>query len=120
MTAFPYYSNSHPRVAHNSWVQLAAECGFVAVGAYSALIVLTALSLYRTRKRIPLLQEEQRRTVRTLEGAFSGSLIGYLVCGFFLSMEDFEFFYLLVALVQSLDRVTAARLKKQPVEARIA
>jgi probable O-glycosylation ligase (exosortase A-associated) len=111
MAAFPYYSNHHPRVAHNSWVQLGAECGLVAVGCYALLILATIHSLRKVRRRLPDLPEKQRQRLLPLSGMIEASLVGYLVCGFFLSMEDFEYFYLLVAMAQILDRVTEARLE---------
>ena len=82
----------------------------VAVACYGMLVVLTIQSLRRVRRRLPLLKGENRRLVTTLTGMYEGSLVGYLVCGFFLSMEDFEFFYLIVAMAQILDRVTEVRV----------
>ena len=110
LEAFPYYSNFHPRAAHNSWVQLGAECGLVALSCYGFLIVFTVNAVRRVRKRIPLLTGESARLTAMLSDMYIVALVGYLVCGFFLSMEDFEFFYLLVGMAQILDRVTEARV----------
>jgi O-antigen ligase len=107
------YSNfgkTHAREAHNSWVQLGAECGIVALGSHIMLVLLTLAALLRVRRRLPFLPEESRRKSAALAGMYEASLIGYLVTGFFLSMEDFEFFYLLVAMAQILDRVTEERV----------
>ena len=109
--AFPYYSNFEPRAAHNSWVQLGAECGLVALACYGFLIVFTMNALRRIRKRLPLLRGRAARISEMLSEMYLVSMVGYLVCGFFLSMEDFEFFYLLVGMVQILDRVTEARVR---------
>jgi hypothetical protein len=43
-----------------------------------------------------------------------GSLLGYLVCGFFLSVEDLEFFYFLVAMGLILERLTKEELQRMP------
>jgi probable O-glycosylation ligase (exosortase A-associated) len=110
MQAFPYYSNLQPRAAHNSWVQLGGECGLVALGCYAGLVLLTVRSLRRVGRRIPHLPPESGENSEVLVRMMEVSLIGYLVCGFFLSMEDFEFFYVLVAMSQVLDRTTAARV----------
>jgi len=112
MQAFPYYSTFQPRAAHNSWVQLGAESGLVALGCYGGLIVLTIASLVRVNRRMRFLPGEIREHTEILVRMFEGSLAGYLVCGFFLSMEDFEFFYVLVAMAQILDRVTEARVQE--------
>jgi len=117
---FPNYSFYFPREAHNSWVQLTAECGFIAGGAYGALMILTFVSLWRIRHRLPRLPEESRKITATLVGAYEASLVGYLVCGFFLSMEDFEFYYLLVAMGQILDRVTAERVAEAEAAGMVA
>ena len=109
--AFTYYSNFQPRVAHNSWIQLSAECGFVAVTAYGMLVLFTVVSLVRIRRRIPLLAPGDQPLTITLGNVLEAALVGYLICGFFLSMEDFEFFYLLVGMVQILDRVTETRVR---------
>jgi O-antigen ligase len=113
--AFPYYSTFQPRSAHNSWVQLGAECGLVALASYGVLIVLTVASLRRVARRIPFLLGENRTQTETLMRMIEASLLGYLVCGFFLSMEDFEFFYILIAMAQVLDRVTEARVREAAV-----
>jgi probable O-glycosylation ligase (exosortase A-associated) len=110
--AFPAYSSSSARVAHNSWVQLGAECGLVAVGAYGMLVILTIRSLFRVEKRVASLAGEQRRLTQQLVRIFEAALAGYLICGFFLSVEDFEFFYVLVAMVQVLDRISQQRVRE--------
>ena len=112
MNAFPYYSNFQPRVAHNSWVQLGAECGLVAVACYAALIVLTIQALRRVESRLVKLTGESARLSECLARILGAAIVGYLVCGFFLSMEDFEGFYILVAMAQVLDRITEARIQE--------
>jgi probable O-glycosylation ligase (exosortase A-associated) len=110
--AFPYYGNYEPREAHNSWVQLGSECGLIALGSYGMLVLFTLMAIRNVRKRVPLLPEGRNRELADmLSRIYEATLVGYLVCGFFLSMEDFEFFYLLVAMAQILDRITAKRLE---------
>jgi probable O-glycosylation ligase (exosortase A-associated) len=112
--AFPHYSDYHAREAHNSWIQMAAECGLIAVGSYGMLVVLSYLSLRRARRRAAHLDAANRDLVLTLSHMVEASLAGYLVCGFFLSMEDLEFFYTLVAMAQILDRTTETRQNASP------
>lgn len=118
---FHNYSDKFAREAHNSWVQLGAESGMIAVSAHLMLLLLTWRALLRVRRRIPLLPPEQGRLIAALEGMYESALLGYMVCGFFLSMEDFEFYYLLVAMSQILDRVSEHRVleaaEATPVEA---
>jgi probable O-glycosylation ligase (exosortase A-associated) len=112
--AFPSYSNYHAREAHNSWIQMAAECGLIAVGSYGMLVLLSWLSLRRARKRAAYLDPTNRDRVLALSGMLEASLVGYLVCGIFLSVEDLEFFYTLVAMAQILDRTTETRQRQSP------
>lgn len=114
VSAFPSYSHYYAREAHNAWVQMAAECGLIAVGSYGMLVLLSILSLRRARKRADHLDPANRDLVLALSGMLEASLVGYLVCGFFLSVEDLEFFYTLVAMVQILDRTTEARQELSP------
>ncbi len=108
------------REAHNSWVQLVAECGYPAVIAYGLLVLATIVSTFRVQRRLPQLPEAARKRAEALNLAYQASLLGYLICGFFLSMEDQEFFYLIVAMAQILDRLTAAEVReavaRAPVE----
>lgn len=110
--AYHGFSTGFAREAHNSWVQLGAECGVIAMGSHLMLAFLTWRSIRRVRRRLPGLPEQSRRISGMLSGAYEGALVGYLVTGFFLSMEDFEFYYLLVAMAQILDRVTEQRVEE--------
>lgn len=115
VTAFPAYSASKPRVAHNSWVQLGAECGLIAVGAYGMLVLLTVRSVRAVEKRLRSFPPGDRNLPQRLVLMFEASIAGYLVCGFFLSMEDAEFFYVLVGMVQVLDRITQRRAREMSI-----
>ena len=120
--AFPYYSSKQVFVAHNSWVQLATECGIPTLLCWVMLIVLSGVSILRVWGRASKLPEPDQSTAYALASAFGGSIAAYLVCGFFLSSEDLELFYVIVALTQILDRLTseavresaAARLRPAP------
>jgi probable O-glycosylation ligase (exosortase A-associated) len=110
--AYPSFSQGFAREAHNSWVQLGAECGVVAMGSHLMLALLTWRAIVRVRRRLPFLPEKSARVSAVLCGAYEGCLVGYMVTAFFLSMEDFEFYFLLVAMPQILDRVTEQRLNE--------
>jgi probable O-glycosylation ligase (exosortase A-associated) len=120
MPAYPYYSNTTPHVAHNTWVQIAAEVGFVAVFAYGMVVILTFRALFRIQRRLKYLPDAARQKIAPMVGMIEATLVGYFVCGFFLSMEDFEFFYVLVALVQISERITVQRLREAEEEAALA
>lgn len=113
--AFPYYSSKEVFVAHNSWLQLATECGLLALGSWAMLILLSGVAIVRVWRRAHKLPEEAQKGALALASAFGGALVVYLVCGFFLSAEDLELFYVLVALTQILDRLTAETVREGAV-----
>jgi hypothetical protein len=76
------------------------------------LVLLTIRSLLRVEKRMKALTGDRKRLTQQLVRMFEAALIGYLICGFFLSVEDFEFFYVLVAMVQILDRISEQRARE--------
>jgi probable O-glycosylation ligase (exosortase A-associated) len=106
LRAFSYYSSASEFVAHSSWVQLSAECGLPALASWAGLMVATVLCLTRTLRRASRLPPAERERVVALANAVGGSLLAYFICGLFLSAEDLEFFYFLVAMGLILDRVT--------------
>ena len=114
VVAFPSYSEYYAREGHNAWIQMAAQCGLIAVGSYGMLVLLSYLSLRKARQRAVHLDPGNRDLVLTLSRAVEASLAGYLVCGLFLSVEDLQFFYTLVAMAQILDRTTEIRQEHSP------
>jgi hypothetical protein len=62
--------------------------------------------------RGPKLLPDDRRRTDALADALGGTIVGYLVCGFFLSVEDLELFYVLVAFIQILDRLSAEAVRE--------
>lgn len=111
LRAFSYYSSAAVFVAHNSWVQLAAECGLPALASWVALIGLTARSAWRVIRRARLLPEPERERAEHVAHAVAGALVGYVWCGLLLSAEDLEFFYFLVAMSAILDLLTKQRVE---------
>jgi putative inorganic carbon (HCO3(-)) transporter len=114
LRAFPYYSSKGEFVAHNSWVQLSAECGLPALASWAGLIAVSAWSLVRVVRRGSRLPEAVRQRSEALANGLGGSLIGYLFCGFLLSAEDLEFFYFVVAMALILDLVTEQQAQRAP------
>lgn len=112
LRAFQYYSSATEFVAHNSWVQLASECGLPALASWVSLIGLTALSAWRVTRRARFLPPIERDRTIILANAVAGSLLGYVFCGLLLSAEDLEYFYFVVAMGTILDRLTKERVEE--------
>jgi len=96
--------------AHSIFFQVLAEHGFIGLTLYAGLILSTMLSLRRmiakTRKN-PSLQ-----FIWNCSRCMEGSLIGYIVCGLFLSMSYFDLFYHFVAIVIILKQLVRAEERK--------
>lgn len=84
-------------VAHNSFVEAGAELGIVGLIAF----VLLFVHAFRLVKRLrPRLRGSTRSPPLTamLAQTLAASLVGFIVCGFFVSAEYFSFLYFLLGL----------------------
>jgi len=97
-TAFPDFSDAHPRVAHNTFFQIAAESGIIAGLCYLGIIFFSLKNLIF----ISNLFKYKDRYLYLLSEACLVSLIGFFVCGAFLSLQKFELFFYLCLLVNTL------------------
>ena len=91
-------------IAHNTFIQIAAELGFAAVGVFLFI-------LWRTRKGLVLVGRARRAAgadaadrAAALARALTGALLGFVVCGLFLSAPYFSLLYLLFGLAIGLER----------------
>jgi probable O-glycosylation ligase (exosortase A-associated) len=81
-----------PYVAHNTYLQILAESGILAVAIYVIMIVVTLVSLARLRRQSP---EWWRR--RYAHAVFL-SLLAFIAGSFFLSRTHFDLVYHLVGI----------------------
>jgi putative inorganic carbon (hco3(-)) transporter len=93
--AFPSFSRKGSIEAHNTYLQIAAECGIFAFIAYLCFLVHTLKNLWLIcpiNKRI-----DENSFYHTMANALIVSWIGFIACAFFLSLQVFEpFFYLAI------------------------
>ena len=83
--------------AHNIFVQVAAELGLPGLVVFVALLVQMARTLRRVRRG----RDRYARTPAVAQ-VLLAALLGYVVCGFFLSAAYFPFLFLLIGLVAAL------------------
>jgi O-antigen ligase len=90
--------------AHNSFVQIGAELGLPGLALFIAVIASAFAALRRSGRA----EAAMARTVERapLTPALTGSLIGFVVGAFFLSLAYSEMLYTLVALAVGLHKVT--------------
>jgi putative inorganic carbon (HCO3(-)) transporter len=90
-------------VAHNSYIQVAAELGLAGLALFLALLVHTARTLVGVRRRVG---------PDTRLGAFAhallASLLGYAVCALFQSAAYFAFLYLLLGMAAATGALVVA------------
>lgn len=100
--AFPHYSNKKPREAHDTFLQIAADNGLTA-GVMYLLVVLGSISaLWKNGNQMKRADPEAR--YRFMWAANEATLVGFsglAVCSVFLSLQDFEIFYCLVAMTNA-------------------
>ena len=90
--------------AHNSFLQVGAELGFPGLLLFFMLLG----AAFRTTWKLSKMRGPNRRPPpeAAMAGALTASLIGYCVCGFFLSQGYSAYLYTVVAMVVGLAKVT--------------
>jgi O-antigen ligase len=94
-----------PNLAHNTYIELAAELGIPALTAFLFVIWRAFRSLRRAeRMAVKAGRETLARTAIGLQASF----VGYLVGAFFLSAQYENFFWLIVFLSVCIERIAAS------------
>jgi O-antigen ligase len=94
-----------PNLAHNTYIELAAELGLPALAAFLFLVWRAFRSLRRAERRAAATGRET--LARTAIG-LQASLVGYLIGAFFLSAQYENFFWLIVFLSVCIERIAAS------------
>jgi len=84
-------------VAHNSYLQIWAECGTPAMLLYLSLIALSYLDLWRVRKMARM--RYHTSWILSYATMFEASLTAFVVGSFFLNRAQFDLFYHFVAVI---------------------
>ncbi|MBK7876620.1 MAG: putative O-glycosylation ligase, exosortase A system-associated [Planctomycetes bacterium] len=100
------------RVAHNSYLQIWAECGTPAFLLYLGLIGLSFLDLWRLRR------EAERRYytswILSYATMFEASMAAFVVGSFFLNRAHFDLFYHFVAIIAVFGVIARAEMASSP------
>ncbi len=95
--AFPFFSDKKPRVAHNTFIQIAAESGIFAGISYVLFMFYCVWGLFKSRDKFEVGSFEYYMCDAVLV-----SLCGFLVCSLFLTLNGFEVQFYLAILANSL------------------
>jgi Na+/H+ antiporter NhaD/arsenite permease-like protein len=113
MGNFHIYS-IHEQVAHNSYLEIAAELGIAGLAAYLLLIFTPLRSLRRIQRERAIQaagfarndpEASRSREIHYLSIALQGVLFAYIVCSFFGSIQYQWFLYYPVAYAIALRRI---------------
>lgn len=96
-------------VAHNSYLQIWAECGTPALAVYLLLILLSFITCWRTRA----LARQRFHTSWIINYAtmFEASLLCFIVGAVFLNRAHFDLFYHWVAIIMLFGRIAQAEIR---------
>jgi O-antigen ligase len=101
-------------VAHNSYLQIWAECGTPAMILYLLLIWLSYLDLWRVRR---LARERYHASwILSYTTMFEASLTAFVVGSIFLNRAQFDLFYHFVAVIMMFGYFARQEMKKLAVE----
>jgi putative inorganic carbon (hco3(-)) transporter len=100
--AYIDYSDSEPRVAHNTFLQFAAESGIMA-GLMYLMLFFNILWIYWKHRGLDL--AKMPPLVSAAREAILAALIGFFVCSLFLNLAMYEVFYYLLLLVAVMEKL---------------
>ena len=91
------------RVAHNSYLQVWAECGTITLGLYLSLFAMTFLDLWRIRRQAR--RRYYSSWITSYANMFEASFCAFVVGSTFLNRAHFDLFYHYVAIVMCFTRI---------------
>jgi probable O-glycosylation ligase (exosortase A-associated) len=106
-----------PHVAHSSFFQILGDAGLPGVLAWLSIVAGIFLAAVRVERRMKALDRGRWSDERYCIMVVKASLLGYVVCGAFLSMEDFDFLFQLLAITSRLGAWTLAREQASSAQA---
>ena len=100
--AYPSYSNTHPRIAHNTFFQIGGECGIFAAALYLILMGSTLNRLRKNGAKLAQVRDDpDARFYYLLNEACLYSLVGFFVGGVFLSLQNYSLWYYLLLMANA-------------------
>jgi O-antigen ligase len=104
------YFIDHPKVAHNTYLQVLAELGFVGLGLFCALLGFAFACIVKAARRFA---QSNDRDMELLARGVLLALIGILAADFFISGQFSKQLWLLLGMCPALLAI-ASRMKRAP------
>ncbi|HKX28268.1 MAG TPA: O-antigen ligase family protein, partial [Blastocatellia bacterium] len=105
----------HEHVAHNGYVEIAAELGIFGLLAYLTIIIKPFRRLLRVEKDLKGSTTDSDRWLRYLNIGLQAQLVAYIVTSFFLSIEYLWYLYYAAAYAIVLQQIHLNERAKEPV-----
>ena len=99
------------RVAHNSYIQVWAECGTITLCLYFGLILATFIDLWRVRKQAR--KRYYASWIIDYANMFESSFVAFMIGSTFLNRAHFDLFYHYVALVVCFTRIARQEMAQE-------
>jgi len=96
------------KVAHNAYLEIAAELGVMGLIAYLIVILAPFRSLRRIERQTRGVRSKGEREMYWLSVTIQASLIAYMVCSFFASIQYLWYLYYTAAYAVALRQIHAA------------
>ncbi len=103
---------SGSRVAHNSYLQIWAECGTPAFLLYVSLILLSYVEVWRVRKEAR--KRYEASWILNYCTMFEASMTSFVVGAMFLNRAHFDLFYHLVAIIAVFGALARQEMSRPP------
>lgn len=110
----PYYRRTYGGrlVPHNIFVEAGAELGYPGLVVFFLLVGATFRLNWRTR-RMSLRFSDGGGFLRNMSLAFDAALVGYLVCGLFVTVLFYPFFWINLTMSACLYLISRSRAREQ-------
>jgi probable O-glycosylation ligase (exosortase A-associated) len=106
--SFEYGAAFQGQTIHSTFLQIAADNGFVGLALYLSLFATAWYCLYRCRRLVGKSRDHESQRIAACASGIESSMFLYAVGSAFLSLETFELPYLLLLLAAQLAVVTGA------------
>ncbi len=110
ITALPDYIESKPRVAHNTFIQFAAESGLGAGLAYIMIVGIFFTHSKKIRHWCHHSPEEEFQKIDLYNKASTVSFAGLIACSLFLSLNNYEVFFVLLLFNNALYQICLKKI----------